>query len=617
MAFGGLPEWLIPVAQSIFNFTGQQEARGLNQGALANVTGLNEGTYNRIMGFAPSYGGGPGPGDLLGDKWNGPGGGGQGGWGGSGRGPVYDWLNGGGQGGTGATSTPSGAQSPYDTLPDLVSARNRSYGQIGRRGVAETNNLIQKLQNQYGSSIDQIGAKEQAGIDSLSSRYGQLFGDIGSGYDRLASQTGRGFGGVSDTARADYGGVLSRAGADYGSAIGSSVAEGGQLREDLRSGYQSRLDRNMDRINRVGGQQRADLSERYDHLNKTNQQALAQRGFGGSTVGSTLRAGNQREHESDRRRLEDQLLREKTEYDSRLSGDLLRATGAVGLSNVERNAALRTQRAGAMQVGGENMSRLLASLGLSGETAKLGVGTSKLGASERGALSQLGGITGLTGQGLSQLAQMLGQSAASRQQMGQFGIGARGEFRRGTADTAYGGGRDIHGLDMALTGNIARPFENANYPYPQGGVMDPIMQAWMLGQQPQPESGGFDLGGVLSGAGTAAAGAATVAESWPAIVAMFGAASDRNAKTDIREVDESEVLDALSEMPVSKWRYKHNAEPRGEHVGPMSQDFKAAFNLGDSDKRINYIDGIGIAMVAIKALRKEVERLNKLVSEIS
>jgi FtsZ-binding cell division protein ZapB len=61
-------------------------------------------------------------------------------------------------------------------------------------------------------------------------------------------------------------------------------------------------------------------------------------------------------------------------------------------------------------------------------------------------------------------------------------------------------------------------------------------------------------------------------------------------------------------MPISSWRYK-NEEESIRHIGPTAQDFKAAFGLGSSDTRIATVDADGIALVAIKALKEENDRL--------
>jgi len=76
--------------------------------------------------------------------------------------------------------------------------------------------------------------------------------------------------------------------------------------------------------------------------------------------------------------------------------------------------------------------------------------------------------------------------------------------------------------------------------------------------------------------------------------------SDVNAKTAIMDINPEEILGLVSELPVSQWEYK---DARGEtHIGPMAQDFYAAFGLGASETGISTIDTAGVALVAIQAL---------------
>lgn len=84
--------------------------------------------------------------------------------------------------------------------------------------------------------------------------------------------------------------------------------------------------------------------------------------------------------------------------------------------------------------------------------------------------------------------------------------------------------------------------------------------------------------------------------------------SDRNVKDQITQIDENNVLDKLAALPISQWHYK-TEDAAVQHIGPMAQDFKAAFGLGDSDKSITTIDADGINMAAIKALYKKVQAL--------
>jgi hypothetical protein len=74
-------------------------------------------------------------------------------------------------------------------------------------------------------------------------------------------------------------------------------------------------------------------------------------------------------------------------------------------------------------------------------------------------------------------------------------------------------------------------------------------------------------------------------------------------KTDVARLDDAAVLDKGASLPISRWSYKSERGVR--HVGPMAQDFYAAFGVGEDGKHITSIDEDGIAPVAIKALHAE------------
>jgi hypothetical protein len=106
-------------------------------------------------------------------------------------------------------------------------------------------------------------------------------------------------------------------------------------------------------------------------------------------------------------------------------------------------------------------------------------------------------------------------------------------------------------------------------------------------------------------------------------------ASDRNEKKNLSPVDPREVLERVSALGIARWNYKSEADST-QHVGPMAQDFHAAFGLGDSDKSIATIDADGVALAAIQGLyqivqekdcdieelRAEIDRLEALVSTL-
>jgi hypothetical protein len=81
--------------------------------------------------------------------------------------------------------------------------------------------------------------------------------------------------------------------------------------------------------------------------------------------------------------------------------------------------------------------------------------------------------------------------------------------------------------------------------------------------------------------------------------------SDRTVKTAIVDIDPGRVLAKVATLPISEWSY--SAEGTGvRHLGPMAQDFYAAFGLGEDDRHIATVDEEGIALAAIKALHADV-----------
>jgi hypothetical protein len=80
--------------------------------------------------------------------------------------------------------------------------------------------------------------------------------------------------------------------------------------------------------------------------------------------------------------------------------------------------------------------------------------------------------------------------------------------------------------------------------------------------------------------------------------------SDRSLKDNLTELDGSAVLAKLMAMPIYQWQPKNGPNAKLKHIGPMAQDFYAAFGLGDSDKSIGMQDAEGVALAAIQGLHQ-------------
>jgi hypothetical protein len=91
---------------------------------------------------------------------------------------------------------------------------------------------------------------------------------------------------------------------------------------------------------------------------------------------------------------------------------------------------------------------------------------------------------------------------------------------------------------------------------------------------------------------------------------------DRNIKENFMELDGEEVLEKIHNMPVTEWNYK-KADPTDRYIGPMAQDFHAAFHLNGTDSLgINSISIDGVNMAGIKALDTRTREMKTILTTI-
>jgi hypothetical protein len=86
----------------------------------------------------------------------------------------------------------------------------------------------------------------------------------------------------------------------------------------------------------------------------------------------------------------------------------------------------------------------------------------------------------------------------------------------------------------------------------------------------------------------------------------WGSLSDRGSKENLQAIDGADILSKLVELPISTWNYKTQAESI-RHIGPMAQDFYAAFNVGEDNKHITTVDEGGVALAAIQGLYQKLQ----------
>jgi hypothetical protein len=88
-----------------------------------------------------------------------------------------------------------------------------------------------------------------------------------------------------------------------------------------------------------------------------------------------------------------------------------------------------------------------------------------------------------------------------------------------------------------------------------------------------------------SGNPTAGVTLASGSGSWSSL-------SDRNAKANFTAVDGRDILARVRGLPIQTWNYR-GQDAATRHLGPMAQDFHAAFGVGEDDTHIDTVDAEG------------------------
>jgi hypothetical protein len=114
----------------------------------------------------------------------------------------------------------------------------------------------------------------------------------------------------------------------------------------------------------------------------------------------------------------------------------------------------------------------------------------------------------------------------------------------------------------------------------------------------------FTNQGLTSGVELAAGGS-----SWSAV-------SDRNRKENFLAVEGEDLLLRLRSVPVSTWNYL-SQDRSIRHMGPMAQDFAAAFGLGESNLLINSLDIDGVNLAGVQALTARTDHLRAQVRTLT
>lgn len=155
-------------------------------------------------------------------------------------------------------------------------------------------------------------------------------------------------------------------------------------------------------------------------------------------------------------------------------------------------------------------------------------------------------------------------------------------------------------------------------------VRDWLSRQWRRGALHERGQGLTEYGLIISVVSIAAV--ALIMAMGPKVAAMFSMAgssafpSDRRRKDNFAAADVRAILARVVALPISTWNYLSD-DPRVRHIGPMAQDFHAAFGVGEDDTRIADVDANGVALAAIQGLHQLVNsqegRLTSLEARIT
>lgn len=119
------------------------------------------------------------------------------------------------------------------------------------------------------------------------------------------------------------------------------------------------------------------------------------------------------------------------------------------------------------------------------------------------------------------------------------------------------------------------------------------------------------LGGVAGMYAGSASGSSAITSGLSSLKAM----SDKNAKKNVKPVNDEQALDAVKATPVSSWNYKPGQGDGGSHIGPMAQHVRKTMGeqAAPGGKQIDLITMNGMNMAATAALARKVDKLAKKV----
>ena len=178
----------------------------------------------------------------------------------------------------------------------------------------------------------------------------------------------------------------------------------------------------------------------------------------------------------------------------------------------------------------------------------------------------------------------------------------------GAYSTVAGGRKNTTGYQATVGGGYYNNASGDNSTIP-GGIFNSATGSYSFaaGNSANATHDNSFVWGDYFGGGSAAADTFNVHASGGIYLnGSLEIASDRNLKKDFSFVSAREILDKVVELPIQTWRFK-TEEDSISHIGPMSQDFMAAFGYGLDERYITSVDIDGVALAAVQGLNERLE----------
>ncbi len=181
----------------------------------------------------------------------------------------------------------------------------------------------------------------------------------------------------------------------------------------------------------------------------------------------------------------------------------------------------------------------------------------------------------------------------------------------GESATVPGGAQNTAGGDYSFSaGSQAWTASSAAGSFVWSDSNPYLTRSWGPNEFVARATGGFWFISGIDASGNIASGMRLAGGS-----SAWSPLSDRNAKTHYSAVDGRDVLARLAAIPIQTWNYKAQ-DPAIRHIGPVAQDFYAAFKVGEDDKFISTVDADGVALASIQGLYQIVQEKDTEISTL-